>query len=178
MTIEKSGLSSEGRAHPSISRSDVFKHGGDHGPLIGSGGWRHAGGRVENKKGQGYPALYQHQDHLAGGSPLLRRCLRLISPCMAADMNLPVLSPGSFICSMPSMSSWATRIVTDCDFAFLGPVVIATPHTKRCKTIYTKKSSIKALNCKTPKLYSVLHQEGVISRYSTPRSAWNHIRGV
>jgi hypothetical protein len=87
MTIEKSGLSSEGRAHPSISRSDVFKHGGDHGPLIGSWRWCHAGGRVANKKGQGDPAFTQLQDQPFGSIPSFRSFSRQDS--LTHELKLP-----------------------------------------------------------------------------------------
>lgn len=55
----------------------------------------------------------------------LRRWRRLISPRMAALINCPVLSPSSFTFSMPSIISWAIRAVTDCDFAFFGPVAMS-----------------------------------------------------
>ncbi|EFO4249888.1 host cell division inhibitor Icd-like protein [Escherichia coli] len=97
--------------------------------------------------------------HGAGGfysdSLALRRWRRLISPRMAAFINCPVLSPSSFTFSMPSIISWAIRAVTDCDFAFFGPVAMFNPSCFWCKTIYTKKKYFEGLTCKTPLLYIV-----------------------
>lgn len=76
-------------------------------------------------------------------SLVLRRWRRLISPRMAAFINCPVLSPSSFTFSMPSIISWAIRAVTDCDFAFFGPVAMFNPSCFWCKTIYTKKNILK-----------------------------------
>jgi hypothetical protein len=83
------------------------------------------------------------------------RCRRLISPCMAATINCPVLSPFSFKCSMPSITSCGMRAVTDCDLVFFGPVAISTPLVYWCKTIYTIFYLLKDLTCKTPWLYRV-----------------------
>lgn len=85
----------------------------------------------------------------------LRRWRRLISPRMAAFINCPVLSPSSFTFSMPSIISWAIRAVTDCDFAFFGPVAMFNPSCFWCKTIYTKKKYFEGLTCKTLVLYIV-----------------------
>lgn len=85
----------------------------------------------------------------------LRRWRRLISPRMAAFINCPVLSPSSFTFSMPSIISWAIRAVTDCDFAFFGPVAMFNPSCFWCKTIYTKKKYFEGLTCKTPLFYIV-----------------------
>ncbi|EKY6235749.1 host cell division inhibitor Icd-like protein [Escherichia coli] len=84
-----------------------------------------------------------------------RRWRRLISPRMAAFINCPVLSPSSFTLSMPSIISWAIRAVTDCDFAFFGPVAMFNPLCFWCKTIYTKKKYFEGLTCKTPLFYIV-----------------------
>lgn len=88
-------------------------------------------------------------------SLVLRRWRRLISPRMAAFINCPVLSPSSFTFSMPSIISWAIRAVTDCDFAFFGPVAMFNPSCFWCKTIYTKKKYFEGLTCKTPLFYIV-----------------------
>lgn len=110
-----------------------------------------------------------HSDLLSGGqcaqcagllvgyscSLALRRWRRLISPRMAAFINCPVLSPSSFTFSMPSIISWAIRAVTDCDFAFFGPVAMFNPSCFWCKTIYTKKKYFEGLTCKTPLFYIV-----------------------
>ncbi|GIP84324.1 hypothetical protein pm098_03270 [Escherichia coli] len=85
----------------------------------------------------------------------LRRWRRLISPRMAALINCPVLSPSSFTFSMPSIISWAIRAVTDCDFAFFGPVAMSNSLCFWCKTIYTKKNYFEGLTCKTLLLYIV-----------------------
>lgn len=86
---------------------------------------------------------------------LVFRCLRLISVLIAEDINCPVLSPCSFVCSMPSINSCSTLTVTDCDFEFLEPVAITESLFNRCKTVYTKKSYFKELTCKTPCNYYV-----------------------
>lgn len=85
----------------------------------------------------------------------LRRWRRLISPRMAALINCPVLSPSSFTLSIPSIISWAIRAVTDCDFAFFGPVAMSNSLCFWCKTIYTKKNYFKGLTCKTQLPYIV-----------------------
>ncbi|HAX5200378.1 TPA: host cell division inhibitor Icd-like protein [Escherichia coli] len=83
------------------------------------------------------------------------RWRRLISPRMAALINCPVLSPSSFTFSMPSIISWAIRAVTDCDFAFFGPVAMSNSLCCWCKTIYTKKNYFEGLTCKTLVFYIV-----------------------
>ncbi|EEZ3779394.1 host cell division inhibitor Icd-like protein [Escherichia coli] len=110
-----------------------------------------------------------HSDLLSGGqcaqcagllvdyscSLALRRWRRLISPRMAVFINCPVLSPSSFTFSIPSIISCAIRAVTDCDFAFFGPVAISNSLCFQCKTIYTKKNYFEVLTCKTPLSYIV-----------------------
>ncbi len=108
-------------------------------------------------------------------SLVLRRWRRLISPRMAAFINCPVLSPSSFTFSMPSIISWAIRAVTDCDFAFFGPVAMFNPSCFWCKTIYTKKKYFEGLTCKTPLFYIVsytLLMQG--TEKTKPRSAGTH----
>lgn len=83
------------------------------------------------------------------------RCRRLISPCIAELINCPVLSPGFFTDSMPSMISCAIRAVTDCDFAFFEPVAMSTFSQVECKTLYTKNYCLEVLTCKTPVVYCV-----------------------
>ncbi|APE92570.1 hypothetical protein BvCmsKKP006_04589 [Escherichia coli] len=108
-------------------------------------------------------------------SLVLRRWRRLISPRMAAFINCPVLSPSSFTFSMPSIISWAIRAVTDCDFAFFGPVAMFNPSCFWCKTIYTKKKYFEGLTCKTPLFcivsYTLLMQG---TEKTKPRSAGTH----
>ncbi|HBC0104776.1 TPA: host cell division inhibitor Icd-like protein [Escherichia coli] len=99
--------------------------------------------------------LHHGADGDYSGSLALRRWRRLISPRMAAFINCPVLSPSSFTFSMPSIISWAIRAVTDCDFAFFGPVAMFNPSCFWCKTIYTKKKIFEGLTCKTPLFYIV-----------------------
>ncbi|EHY5640122.1 TPA: host cell division inhibitor Icd-like protein [Escherichia coli O146] len=99
--------------------------------------------------------LHHGADGDYSGSLALRRWRRLISPRMAAFINCPVLSPSSFTFSMPSIISWAIRAVTDCDFAFFGPVAMFNPSCFWCKTIYTKKKYFEGLTCKTPLFYIV-----------------------
>lgn len=102
-------------------------------------------------------------DGIAGSNPFQPfgssfaslRWRRLISPCMAELMNCPVLSPGFFTCSMPSMISCAMRAVTDCDFAFFEPVAMSTFSKNECKTLYTKIYCLEVLTCKTPLPYRV-----------------------
>ncbi len=94
-------------------------------------------------------------DSYYSDSLALRRWRRLISPRMAALINCPVLSPSSFTFSMPSIISWAIRAVTDCDFAFFGPVAMSNSLCCWCKTIYTKKNYFEGLTCKTLVFYIV-----------------------
>ncbi|EJT8537495.1 host cell division inhibitor Icd-like protein [Escherichia coli] len=105
------------------------------------------------------PVRHSSPHHGAGDgyscSLALRRWRRLISPRMAALINCPVLSPSSFTFSMPSIISWAIRAVTDCDFAFFGPVAMSNSLCFWCKTIYTKKNYFEGLTCKTLLLYIV-----------------------
>lgn len=105
------------------------------------------------------PVRHSSPHHGAGDgyscSLALRRWRRLISPRMAALINCPVLSPSSFTFSMPSIISWAIRAVTDCDFAFFGPVAMSNSLCFWCKTIYTKKNYFEGLKCKTLLFYIV-----------------------
>ncbi|EEY3528413.1 TPA: host cell division inhibitor Icd-like protein [Escherichia coli] len=105
------------------------------------------------------PVRHSSPHHSAGDgyscSLALRRWRRLISPRMAALINCPVLSPSSFTFSMPSIISWAIRAVTDCDFAFFGPVAMSNSLCFWCKTIYTKKNYFEGLTCKTLLFYIV-----------------------
>ncbi|EEZ8788491.1 host cell division inhibitor Icd-like protein [Escherichia coli] len=105
------------------------------------------------------PVRHSSPHHGAGDgyscSLAFRRWRRLISPRMAALINCPVLSPSSFTFSMPSIISWAIRAVTDCDFAFFGPVAMSNSLYFWCKTIYTKKNYFEGLTCKTLLLYIV-----------------------
>ncbi|GDO94248.1 hypothetical protein BvCmsNSNP012_00341 [Escherichia coli] len=107
----------------------------------------------------------------------LRRWRRLISPRMAALINCPVLSPSSFTFSMPSIISWAIRAVTDCDFAFFGPVDMSNSLCFWCKTIYTKKNYFGRLTCKTLLFYIVSYTLLMQGTETTkPRSARNTCR--
>mgnify|MGYP001066707003 CR=1 FL=1 len=90
-----------------------------------------------------------------GSSLAFLRWRRLISPCMAEFINCPVLSPGVFTDSIPSMISCAMRAVTDCDFAFFEPVAMSTFSKVECKTLYTKNYYLEALTCKTLAGYCV-----------------------
>ncbi|EFN2595347.1 hypothetical protein HKE85_004754 [Escherichia coli] len=104
-----------------------------------------------------------------------RRWRRLISPRMAALINCPVLSPSSFTFSMPSIISWAIRAVTDCDFAFFGPVAMSNSLCFWCKTIYTKKNYFEGLTCKTLLFYIVSYTLLMQGTETTkPRSAGTH----
>lgn len=93
--------------------------------------------------------------HSLSASLAFLRCRRLISPCMAEFINCPVLSPGVFTDSIPSMISCAMRAVTDCDFAFFEPVAMSTFSKIECKTLYTKNYYLEALTCKTLAGYCV-----------------------
>ena len=105
------------------------------------------------------PVRHSSPHHSAGDgyscSLAFLRWRRLISPRMAALINCPVLSPSSFTFSMPSIISWAIRAVTDCDFAFFGPVAMSNSLCCWCKTIYTKKNYFEGLTCKTLLFYIV-----------------------
>ena len=93
--------------------------------------------------------------HSLSASLAFLRWRRLISPCMAELINCPVLSPGFFTDSMPSMISCAIRAVTDCDFAFFEQVAMSTFSKNECKTLYTKNYYLEALTCKTLAGYCV-----------------------
>lgn len=93
--------------------------------------------------------------HSLSASLVFLRWRRLISPCIAVLINCPVLSPGFFTDSMPSMISCAIRAVTDCDFAFFEPVAMSTFSKIECKTLYTKNYYLEALTCKTLAGYCV-----------------------
>lgn len=74
---------------------------------------------------------------------------RVISPCIAAAMKPAVDSPACFTTSIPSIMSWGTRAVNDCDFAFFEPVAINLHSSFWCMTVYTKITYTKELTCKT-----------------------------
>ncbi|CDM89225.1 conserved protein of unknown function [Xenorhabdus bovienii] len=103
-----------------------------------------------------------HSVSYCSDDALVLRCRRLISARIATEINCPVLSLCSFVCSIPSISSCSTRTVTDWDFAFFEPVAISTPHVNWCKTVYTKKLQFKRLTCKTPCYYHVSYTKACI----------------
>ncbi|MMZ42892.1 hypothetical protein D3C75_70210 [compost metagenome] len=110
----------------------------------------------DNKVALGNPVTYENFVGQPSGDSLgFLRCRRLISLSMDAEINCPVLSPGNFTCSIPSIISCAIRAVTDCDLAFLGPVAMSESNDYRCKTIYTILISLEGLTCKTLWLYLV-----------------------
>lgn len=74
---------------------------------------------------------------------------RVISPCIAVAMKPAVDSPACFTASIPSIMSWGTRAVNDCDFAFFEPVAINLHSSFWCMTVYTKTNYTKELTCKT-----------------------------
>lgn len=123
----------------------------------------HEVNQAAKRYAQNRPFLRESVDGIAGSNPFQPfgssfaslRWRRLISPCMAELMNCPVLSPGFFTCSMPSMISCAMRAVTDCDFAFFEPVAMSTFSKNECKTLYTKIYCLEVLTCKTPLPYRV-----------------------
>ncbi|NTZ40410.1 hypothetical protein EXW94_22530 [Enterobacter sp. JMULE2] len=106
-------------------------------------------------------------------SGFLRRWRRFISPCIAALINCPVLSPSAFTCSIPSMISCGMRAVTDWDFAFFEPVAMSNTSCDWCKTIYTKKSSLEVLTCKTPLIYRVSYTMLLHVVRTEARQWWN-----
>ncbi|EGE3747313.1 Ash-like/host cell division inhibitor Icd-like protein [Shigella boydii] len=108
----------------------------------------------------------------------LRRWRRLISPRMAALINCPVLSPSSFTFSMPSIISWAIRAVTDCDFAFFGPVAMSNPSCFWCKTIYTKKNYFEGLTCKILLFYIVSYTLSIQGSESAKPSSAGTLTGL
>ncbi|MHX74571.1 host cell division inhibitor Icd-like protein [Escherichia coli] len=82
-----------------------------------------------------------------GFSPLPSAWRRAISPRMAVTMNPALLSPSSFTDSMPSITSWGTRTVVNCDLAFLLVVAITETPQIWCVSVYTKKKYKKDLTC-------------------------------
>ncbi|VTT34950.1 Uncharacterised protein [Klebsiella pneumoniae] len=100
---------------------------------------------------------------LQQSSPFLRSnfCLALsrfvASARMASSMNLEGVSPSILTSSTKFITSCGTRKVTERDFEFTGPVGIAVLPINLCKTLYTKKTLIKELRCKTPNANFVLH---------------------
>ncbi|ENF4872452.1 host cell division inhibitor Icd-like protein [Escherichia coli] len=82
-----------------------------------------------------------------GFSPLPSAWRRAISPRMAVTMNPALLSPSSFTDSMPSITSWGTLTVVNCDLAFLLVVAITETPQIWCVSVYTKKKYKKGLTC-------------------------------
>ncbi|EFD0038414.1 ash family protein [Escherichia coli] len=82
-----------------------------------------------------------------GFSPLPSAWRRAISPRMAVTINPALLSPSSFTDSMPSITSWGTRTVVNCDLAFLLVVAITETPQIWCVSVYTKKKYKKGLTC-------------------------------
>ncbi|WP_423270956.1 host cell division inhibitor Icd-like protein [Escherichia coli] len=62
-------------------------------------------------------------------------------------MNPALLSPSSFTDSMPSITSWGTLTVVNCDLAFLLVVAITETPQIWCVSVYTKKKYKKGLTC-------------------------------
>ena len=101
MTIEKSGFSSKGHAHLSVTRAAIFNHGSAHSPLSYSGCWRHAGGRSANIKGQGAPAFTRLQDQSLGSIPSFRNLSRQDSLTHELKLPCPAMA---LICSSSESS--------------------------------------------------------------------------
>ncbi|MIA65699.1 hypothetical protein D9I88_21285 [Escherichia coli] len=105
-----------------------------------------------------------------GFSPLPSAWRRAISPRMAVTMNPALLSPSNFTDSMPSITSWGTRTVVNCDLAFLLVVAITETPQIWCVSVYTKKKYKKGLTC-VSLLNNMKHTKGFIEIQTTkPRT--------
>ncbi|EJN3556292.1 host cell division inhibitor Icd-like protein [Escherichia coli] len=106
-----------------------------------------------------------------GFSPLPSAWRRAISPRMAVTMNPALLSPSSFTDSMPSITSWGTLTVVNCDLAFLLVVAITETPQIWCVSVYTKKKYKKGLTCVSLQ-NNMKHTKGFIEIQTTkPGSA-------
>ncbi|CAI1183608.1 Uncharacterised protein [Serratia ficaria] len=81
----------------------------------------------------------------SGDSLAFFRCRRLISPCMAATMNCPVVSPSSLTDSIASTTSCGARACTFCDLLFMWSLCTSELHYYRWNPVYRKKEIKKGL---------------------------------
>ncbi|CAQ84817.1 conserved hypothetical protein [Photorhabdus asymbiotica] len=87
------------------------------------------------------------REERSGSLPLPSLCRRAISPRIAVTINPALLSLPCFTSSIPSITSWGTRTVVNCDFAFLFGVGINETPYNWCVSLYTKKKYKKVLTC-------------------------------
>lgn len=118
-------------------------------------------GFYHHEENQRSPELDDGINQPSGVSLAFFRWRRLISPCMAITINCPVLSPGSFTCSIASTTSCGARACTFCDLSFFVPVAITVSPIIWWSTVYTKIYSLKYLIWNPPCDYSGLHLEAL-----------------
>ncbi|CDA00935.1 putative uncharacterized protein [Klebsiella variicola CAG:634] len=75
---------------------------------------------------------------------------RLISPSKAATTNCPVLSPGSFNCSIEPAISCGTLAAIVCDFRLTALVAMLFHSLKGVLQYVRNKKSVQHLTCSTP----------------------------
>ena len=92
-----------------------------------------------------------------GSSLICLRCRRLISLSKAATTNCPVLSPGSFHCSIESATSCGTLAAIVCDFPLTALVAISVHSIKGVQQYGRNKKSVQHLTCSTPLLKLVFN---------------------
>ncbi|CAM7585869.1 TPA: hypothetical protein L9H86_002935 [Klebsiella quasipneumoniae] len=89
-------------------------------------------------------------NHSSGSALAFLRCRRLISPSKAATTNCPVLSPGSFNCSIEPAISCGTLAAIVCDFRLTALVAILFHSLKGVLQYVRNKKSVQHLTCSTP----------------------------
>ena len=92
-----------------------------------------------------------------GSSFAFLRWRRLISLSKAATTNCPVLSPGSFHCSIESAMSCGTLAAIVCDFPLTALVAMFVHSIKGVQQYGRNKKSVQHLTCSTPYLKLVLN---------------------
>lgn len=94
---------------------------------------------------------------LFGSSLTFFRWRRLISLSKAATTNCPVLSPGSFHCSIESATSCGTLAAIVCDFPLTALVAMSVHSIKGVQQYGRNKKSVQHLTCSTPCLRLVFN---------------------
>lgn len=97
------------------------------------------------------------KDQPLDASLTLLRWRRLISLSKAATTNCPVLSPGSFHCSIESATSCGTLAAIVCDFPLTALVAISVHSIKGVQQYGRNKKSVQHLTCSTPLLRLVFN---------------------
>ncbi len=118
------------------------------------------------------------REDTSGFSPVPSAWRLAISPRIAATMNPALLSPSCLTDSIPSMTSWGTRMVVICDFAFLYTDIVNHQFVM-CISLYIKVRYKNTCNVYHQNIFYISHGDACIShnmgitKTAKPASATN-----